>query len=131
MWFYFVAAGFAVADVGTLLILANYIGVSLTLAVVAISTFSGLVSCTRVFKHFEKEQKTLTEERGTNRSQQEKHYMAAEITLLFISMFLFIFPGLLSDFLAYILLIPVFRGKVRELVRWCQTKYREQSVKFG
>ena len=62
----------------------------------------------------------IRQEHGAKPPQQIKLYMGAEITSILLAMGLFIFPGLLSDGLAYLMLLPVFRDKVHEYVKWVQ-----------
>ena len=128
MLLYFLLAVFAIIDVATLLLLSNYIGNLPTLGVVLVSTFLGLFSCNKLLHKFSDTQRIRTEEIGTHRSGQDKLYMVTEVTLLLLSLFFFIFPGLLSDVLAYLVLVPVIRGKVRELVRWFQKVSRDFST---
>ena len=122
MLFYFIATVFAVADVGTLFLLSHWIGISLTLLVVAFSTVTGLLACRKLLTKLADQHTALRESHGANPPQQVKLYMGLEIILILLSLFLFIFPGLLSDLLAYLMLIPVFREKVREVVKWLQDR---------
>ena len=109
---YLLASLYAALDVGTLLGLSTWLGALPTLLIVGASTFLGLLSCKQLWDRFRLHYEEQTQIHGVNPPLQVKEYLATEALLILISMGLFIFPGLLSDALAYIALLPVVRDRI-------------------
>lgn len=125
---YLLASLYAALDVGTLLMLSIWLGSVPTLMVVIASTFFGLISCRRLWCQFRQHYEEQIQEHGANPPLQVKEYLATEALLILISMGLFVFPGLLSDALAYLALLPVVRGRIKPFVMSLQHKRREQET---
>ena len=121
---YLLTSLYAALDVGTLLGLSTWLGALPTLLIVVASTFLGLLSCKQLWDRFRRHYEEQTQLHGVNPPLQVKEYLATEALLILISMGLFIFPGLLSDALAYIALLPVVRSRIKPFVIFLQQKRR-------
>jgi len=95
---------FPVLDVGTLFCLARFVGAWTTLAIVFVSSAVGLYSCKLSFN---KMVSRLKEWEQPHKTPPDLVIIRAnDLALTFVAMFLFLFPGLLSDILAWLLKVP-------------------------
>jgi len=122
--FYF--ALFPVLDVGTLLVLSHYIGIWLTLSITLVSCVSGILMCLKHLRSFVERNERLSEKYRGKIPTDIQLVSGHDMLITFILMFLFLFPGLLSDAVAFFLLIPKFRD---DSFNWLVDSLRREAMK--
>ena len=131
-WFRLIVyALFPVLDVGTLFLLARWIEVFPTLLIVFLSTILGLLSCREWLKGLTRQQKELRAEYGEKIPEDVLLIRGSEYALSLLAMSLFVFPGLLSDLVGYILLVPAVRKKVTERMAKSMSQKMADRVRAG
>ncbi len=128
-WLLFLAAvALPVLDVGTLFLLSQWIGVGLTLGLVALSTALGLLSCRRWIVRLSRENEVLKKESGATVPPEVIFVQGGEALLSFVAMLCFLFPGLLSDLIGFFLALPrIQRGFTDKVV----AKVRDEAAARG
>ncbi|OVE80034.1 hypothetical protein BVY02_01545 [bacterium J17] len=121
-------AAFPVADVGTLLLIAQYIGITLTLLITLFSCVTGFYMCLRHLRSFAERNEKLEEKYLGDVPTGIKLVSAHDALMTFILMFLFLFPGLLSDVVAYFLLVPRFK---EDFFGWFVLSMEREAQKQG
>jgi UPF0716 protein FxsA len=95
-----------VADVGTLFALAHFIGAVPTLALVLVSSVVGLTLCGQHLRALLERSEKAKKQYGEQLPKELQIIAGFDILWTLLLMALYIFPGLLSDALAFFFLMP-------------------------
>ena len=121
-------AAFPVADVASVMLLGRFIGILPTLVLVLVSTVVGLVASGRYLRKLGQRSVELKAKHGGDVPRELQVVDAPEGFITLLLMLMFIFPGLLSDFAAFILLLPKFQqGSYDLLVRTMRKEAERQG----
>ena len=105
---------FPVLDVATVLALAQWIGIPLTLLLLLVSTALGLFACGKKLSRMAKRAKELKQEYGAQLPPDVVVVQGGEIFVAFFAMLCFLFPGFLSDAVGFLLSIPYFERAISD-----------------
>ncbi len=123
---------FAVLDVGTLFILAKYFGVTGALFVVAVSTLLGLITCARWIRRLAEHHDALKKEHGENIPQDLILIRGGECLLSCLAVVCFLYPGLLSDAIGFLLAFPrVQDGSMELIVQMLRSQAEREGKTVG
>jgi len=119
---------FAVLDVGTLFLLAHHWGTAAALFVVALTTIAGLLACARWIRRIAEHHHELQREHGENIPSDLVLIRGSEGLLSLVALLCFLYPGLLSDVLGFLLAFPrVQAGSTRAVVEMIKAQAEREG----
>jgi len=107
---------FACLDVGTLFVLARYIGEGGSLFLVALSTLFGLLACARWSRRVAEHHAELQVKYGNEMPRDLLLIQSTEGLLSLVAVLCFLYPGLLSDGFGFLLALPRVQAGSTQLV---------------
>ena len=119
---------FACLDVGSLFVVARYFGVSGALFVVALSTLLGLLACARWMRRLAEHHAKLHEQYGEELPKDLVMIQGTEGLLTLLAVLCFLYPGLLSDALGFLLALPrIQEGSTQMVVEMLKTQAQKEG----
>lgn len=115
-------------DVATILLVAEYTGALLALLIVVISSMTGLALCLRYARRIKARSDDLKRQYLGDAPPDLQLIDAYDAFTNLILMFLFIYPGFISDIVAFFLVLPRLQSKFYEaFVRGLRETARKQG----